>query len=91
MYAPPQRAPYDAVTSHHCFFVKRDGSVALSAYDLPTFKSLVQYFHAAAGFPVKSTWISAIKSGNYATWPSLTHNNAAKYCPSEDETVIGHI
>lgn len=40
---------------------------AYSSYDLPSVKALVHYLHAATGFPVKSTWIKAIKAGNFAT------------------------
>ena len=47
--------------------------------------------HAAAGFPVKSTWLKAIKNGNFESWPGLTYNNAAKYCPRSVETLEGHI
>jgi hypothetical protein len=53
--------------------------------------ALVHYLHAAAGFPVKSTWLAAIKAGNYASWPGLTYANASKYCPSSDETIKGHL
>ena len=51
---------------------------AFSAYDLPIVESLVHYLHAAVGFPIKYTWLDAIKSGNYTTWPGLTFSNAAK-------------
>ena len=63
---------------------------AFSAYDLPSVEDLVIYFHAAAGFPVRDTWIKAIKAGNYESWPGLTYINATKYCPSADETIKGH-
>ena len=53
--------------------------LALNAGDLPSVGALVHYLHAAAGFPVKSTWLAAIKAGNYASWPGLTYANAAKY------------
>ena len=59
---------------------------AFSAYDLPSVQALVKYFHAAAGYPVRSTWLAAIKAGNYASWPGLTYANARKYCPSADVT-----
>ena len=62
-----------------------------SAYDLPRVKALVRYIHAAAGFPVKSTWLRAIKYGNFNTWLGLTYNNAAKYCPQSVETLKGHM
>eukprot|EP00804_Cyclotella_cryptica_P030065 CCRYP_016955-RA/>CCRYP_016955-RA protein AED:0.37 eAED:0.35 QI:0/-1/0/1/-1/1/1/0/377 len=35
---------------------------ALSATDLPSVSALVHYLHAAAGFPIKSTWLAAIKA-----------------------------
>ena len=38
---------------------------AYSAYDLPSVAALIHYFHAAAGYPVRSTWLKAIVSGNY--------------------------
>jgi hypothetical protein len=37
--------------------------LALNAHDLPSVGALVHYLHAAAGFPVKSTWLAAIKAG----------------------------
>ena len=64
---------------------------AYSAYYLPSLEALVRYFHAAAGFPVRTTWIKAIKMGNYRTWPGLVMANATAYCPSSDETIKGHI
>eukprot|EP00957_Ditylum_brightwellii_P065912 4998635-Ditylum_brightwellii.AAC.1 len=36
--------------------------VAFSAYDLPSVEALIRYFHAAAGFPVRDTWLKAIKA-----------------------------
>lgn len=49
----------------------------------------MRYFHAAVGFPVRDTWLRAIKTGNFKTWPGLTHANASKYCPSSDATIKG--
>ena len=60
---------------------------AYSAYDLPSVQALVRYLHAAAGFPVKSTWIKAIKAGNFYTWPGLMCANATKYYPESIETI----
>ena len=62
-----------------------------SAYDLPYVEALVKYFHVAAGYPVQDIWIKAIKAGNYESWPGITYNNAAKYCPSSDETTKRHM
>ena len=46
---------------------------------------------AASGFPVKSTWLKAIKKGNFESWPGLTYNNADKYCPHSVETLKVHM
>ncbi len=35
-----------------------------NAYYIPSTKEAVRYLHAAAGFPVKETWINAIKTEN---------------------------
>ena len=53
--------------------------------------ALVRFLHAAAGFPVKSTWIAATRAGNYTTWPGLTYKNAKTYHPTTAETLKGHI
>ena len=42
-----------------------------SAYDLPSLEALVRYMHAAEGLPLKSTWLRAIKKGNFETWPGM--------------------
>ena len=47
--------------------------------------------HAEVGFTVKSTWMKAIKKGNFATWPGLTYSNAAKYFPQSVETLKVHM
>ena len=63
------------------------GPEANRVYDLPIVEALDHYMHAQAGFSVKST----IKHGNYNSWPILTYNNAAKYCPHSVETIKGHM
>ena len=64
---------------------------AYSAYDLPSVEALVRFFHAAAGYPVKATWLKAIKAGYYNTWPGLTYGNVSKYCPAAVPTTKGHM
>ena len=64
---------------------------ALNAHDLPSVGSLVRYLHAAAGFPVKSTWLAAIKAGNFSTCTGLTYANASKYCPICKDTSKDHL
>ena len=61
------------------------------AYNLPSVESLVRYMHVAAGFPVKSTYLKAIKKGNFATWPVLTYSSVEEYCPHAVETIKEHM
>ena len=49
------------------------------------------YLHAAAGFPVKETFLDAVRAGNYATWPGLTTTLIAKHFPDSDEMQKGHM
>jgi hypothetical protein len=44
------------------------------AHDTSNQKELINYQHAACFSPVKSTWIVAIKNGNFTSWPGLTEH-----------------
>jgi hypothetical protein len=43
-----------------------------SVYELPNQEQVVAWYHVAAGYPTKPTWLKAIEAGFYATWPLLT-------------------
>eukprot|EP00804_Cyclotella_cryptica_P027241 CCRYP_014349-RA/>CCRYP_014349-RA protein AED:0.16 eAED:0.16 QI:0/0/0/1/1/1/3/0/1022 len=58
---------------------------------LPTTGALVAFLHATAGYPVKSTWLQAIQRGFYNSWPGLIYKLVAKYCPTADDTIQGHM
>ena len=64
---------------------------AFIAYDLPSVEALVRYFHAASGLPVCGTWLKDIKSGNFTYWLGLTYHNYAKYYPTTNKTLKGHM
>jgi hypothetical protein len=59
--------------------------------DLPSISALVSFYHACLGFPVKQTWLDAIKAGNCDTFDGLTYSNMARYCPDSNETILGHL
>ncbi len=59
--------------------------------DLPSIGALVGFYHACLGFPVKQTWLEAIKTNNCDSFDGLTYANATKYCPDLDETIMGHL
>ena len=47
--------------------------------------------HGVCAYPVKSTWIKAIKAGNYVGWPMLTERNVTRYYPETNKTPKGHL
>jgi hypothetical protein len=65
--------------------------VANAIFDLPNSRQSLMYFHAAAGFPTKETFIDAVQAGNYATWPCLTTTLISKHFPDSDETQKGRM
>jgi hypothetical protein len=64
---------------------------ANSVYDLPSTEEAIKWMHAVCGYPVKSTWLKAVKAGNYTGWPLLTERNVNKYYPETTETPKGHL
>jgi hypothetical protein len=65
--------------------------VANAIFDLPNSRQSLMYFHAAAGFPTKESFMDAVRAGNYATWPGLTTTLISKHFPDSDETQKGHM
>jgi hypothetical protein len=60
-------------------------------YSLPSIPQTITYLHAAAGFPVKQTWMDIIKAGNFITLPSLTTLAVQKHFPGSNKTQKGHL
>ena len=58
---------------------------ANSVYDLPSIECAIKWMHANCGYPVKTTWVKAVKAGNFVDWPLLTVKNINKYYPKTDE------
>ena len=64
---------------------------ANSVYDLPNIEEVVRWMHAVCGYPVKSTWIKAIKAVNFTGWPMLNKHNETKYYLETTKTPKGHL
>ena len=47
--------------------------------------------HAVCGYPVKTTWLNAVKSGKYTGWPLITVQNVQKCYPVTTDTPKGHM
>jgi hypothetical protein len=62
-----------------------------SAYEISKVYDTIQYLHAAAGSPVPSMFVRAIKAGNFTTWSTLTPEHVNKYLEKYEATVKGHL
>ena len=45
---------------------------ANNVYDLPSTEEAVKWMHATCGYPLKSTWLKAIKAGSFIGWPVVS-------------------
>jgi hypothetical protein len=63
---------------------------AHSAYHTSTKPEHVQFLHAAAGYPVPSTWTTAINAGNCTTWPGLDSKLVNKHLPKSAFLFLVH-
>jgi hypothetical protein len=61
------------------------------AHDNNNKKDLINYLHAAYFSPVKSTWIKAIKHGNFSSWLGLNEHSVEKYLSKSTSTAKGHL
>ena len=72
--------------SEYVLLPKGSKEIINNVYELPSTQHIVWYLHACAGFPTKTTWIKAIRAGNYATWPHLSLKAVQQHFPESDET-----
>ena len=53
---------------------------------------LVDFLHQAAGYPMKKSWLTAIRLGFYATLLGLLYKLVSKFLPNDTkETAAGHL
>ena len=64
---------------------------ASNVYELTSIFKGIKWMHAVCKYPVKSTWIKAIRTGNYVGWPLLSIENVCKHYPEIEETPKGHL
>ena len=74
-----------------CVNKRSQHETAANVYTLPSISQTIRYLHAAAGFPVKETWIKAINHGNYSTWPGVNAKDVNRHFPESVETQKGHM
>ena len=65
--------------------------LANNAYRLNTKKEIVEYYHVAAGWPVKKISIAATQCNTYASWSGLTEHRVRRHLKAREPTILGHI
>ena len=58
---------------------------------MTTKKEIVEFYHAAAGWPVKKTWIAATQRNTYAYWQGLNEKMVRRHLEVREPTVLGHM
>ena len=67
-------------------------NIASNVHRIRSKEILCDYLHWAAGYPVKKTWLQAIKDGFFTTLPGLTYELVSKFLPeNSEETAAGHL
>ena len=64
---------------------------ANSVYNISSIEQAIKWMHDVVGYPVKSTWLKAIKTGNSRGWPLVTNRNVKRYYPETNEIPKGHL
>ena len=59
--------------------------------DTMAIPALIKFYHRAAVYPTKPTWIKAIDKGNYSTWHGLTSARVWMHLQVSEHTMYGHM
>ena len=81
----------EQVQEHLKASIERAQDSICNVYEPPSIQQAIRYLHASAGFPTKTTWLKAIRCGNYSTWPLINVKNVHKHFPESEETQQGHM
>jgi hypothetical protein len=71
--------------------MKSESAQCNHAHDKNNQKGLINYLHASCFSPVKSTWIKAMRNGNFSSWPGLNEHSVEKYLSKSTATAKCHL
>ena len=67
-------------------------NIASIIHQIQSKEILCDYLHQPAGYPVKKTWLQAIKDGFFTSWSGLIFALVSKFLPeTSEETASEHI
>jgi hypothetical protein len=64
---------------------------ARNVYEQKSIQYTITYLYACCFRYVQDTWIKAIQSGHFTTWPCITVENVRKHLQKSDATAKGHM
>ena len=65
--------------------------MANNVYELQSIAQRIKWIQAVCLYPVKSTWMKSIRSGNYVEWPLLTIYHIHRHYTETTETLQVHM
>ena len=67
-------------------------NMANNVHQIRSKETLCDYLHWAADYPIKKTWLAAIKNAFFAIWLELAYELVSKYLAADtEETAAGHL
>ncbi len=82
---------YEMLGQEHLNHFITGVKTAKTIFNLPNTCQSLMYYHALVGFPVKETFMGAVRARNYATWQGLTTTLISKHFSDSEETQKGHM
>ena len=66
-------------------------NITISNYSIPAVPQMIKFLHAAAGYPVISTWLNAIQKDHFMGWPGLCAETVRQHLLPSPHTGKGHM
>ena len=66
-------------------------NITVANYTIPGVPQMIKFLHAAAGYPVISTWLKAIRKEHFMSWPGLNAETVRRHLLPSPHTTKGHM
>lgn len=66
-------------------------NITVNNYTIPAVPQMIKFLHAAAGYPVISTWLKAIRKNHFMSWPGLSAETVRRHLLPSPHTGKGHM
>ena len=66
-------------------------NITVNNYTIPGVPQMIKFMQAAAGYPVISTWLKAIRKNHFMSWPGLCAETVRRHLLPSPHTSKGHM